>query len=161
MGQPPPKLLVCSWRFSSSCWVISQKVMQRPCTSGDFSAAMAAAGVSNATLLRYVFPEVPFSGQVQDHWVPYTSGCAVARDCWCFHVSGDMTKSLNPGGWKNCARLSQLESCSSNSMVKVPQLTRTLTASEAHPCSRLLFEPKGDPTAGLQQRSIVCLFHRL
>ena len=105
-----------------------QKGMQRPCTSRDFSAAMAAAGVSNATLLRYVFPTAPFSGQVQDHWVPYTSGCTVARDCWCFHVSGDMTQSLNPSGWKNCARLSKLESCSSNNMVKVPQFTRPLTA---------------------------------
>jgi len=72
---------------------------------------MAAAGAGNATLSRYVFPRAPFSGRVQDHWVPFTEGCEVAKDCWCYHVQGDMTRLLNPDGWRTCARLSQLETC--------------------------------------------------
>ena len=44
--------------------------------------------------------------------VPFTPGCEVAQDCWCFHVKGDMTHSFNPDGWRSCARLSKLETCS-------------------------------------------------
>ena len=60
------------WTTAQTCWCPPSRLskMQRPCTSRDFSAAMAAASVSNATLLRYIFPTAPLSGRAEDHWVP-------------------------------------------------------------------------------------------
>ena len=86
-----------------------------PRDNAAFAALMAERSSSNATLLRYVYPswqevkrmrgdEMPGSSlpDARVSWVPYTGGCRVARDCYCFHVAGDMSSGKNPDGWKRC-----------------------------------------------------------
>eukprot|EP00966_Prymnesium_polylepis_P153203 3538996-Prymnesium_polylepis.2 len=82
-----------------------------PLNTTAFAAMMDRLALGNGTLLDYCFPSAPVAGAVFKHWSPYTAGCRVATDCYCFHVEGDMSSSRNPNGWKHCAKLSTIESC--------------------------------------------------
>jgi len=76
-----------------------------PATSADFAAMLAQAAARNESLLRYVYPmAAEIVPDVRVHW-GYQHGCEVRYDCWCYHVRGDMSSSVNPDGWKECARL--------------------------------------------------------
>lgn len=82
-----------------------------PRNKPSFASLMAVAATCNRTLTSYVYPKVA-STDVERNWVPYTSGCSIATDCYCYHVKGDMSKSLNPQGWQECAKLSTVGNCS-------------------------------------------------
>ena len=86
-------------------------LLPAPRSSASFSDMMARTIASNATLLDYVFPTAPKSGAVFKHWSAYTEGCRIANDCFCFHTTGEMSRSRNPGGWKRCATKSTLKVC--------------------------------------------------
>ena len=51
---------------------------------------------------RVSFPTRDSESDVLRHWVPATQGCRVADDCFCFHVQGHMSRSLDPDGWRRC-----------------------------------------------------------
>ena len=82
-----------------------------PATSAAFVAMMSNLTLANQTLLDYCFPKAPKVGHVHDHWSPYTTGCRIATDCYCFHVEGDMSRAKNPDGWKQCAKLQTIGTC--------------------------------------------------
>lgn len=82
-----------------------------PSNKVAFSALMAVAASCNRTLLEYVYPAPSLvRDDVSLNWTPQT-GCAIAKDCYCFHVEGDMSRAANPDGWKKCARISKIETC--------------------------------------------------
>lgn len=87
--------------------------LERPADSLAFSQLMAQQAAANATLLAYSFPTASelFPADERRHWVPYTKGCEIATDCYCFHVSGDMSNKHNPDGWKRCAKKFDIEQC--------------------------------------------------
>ena len=82
-----------------------------PPDTANFAAMMSRRATANVTLLDYCFPQAPQVGRVEDHWAPFTSGCRVATDCYCFHVEGDMSRARNPDGWMQCAKLSTVGNC--------------------------------------------------
>lgn len=72
-----------------------------------FSALMQQHVSQNATLLRYVYPTAARLEHLRhpnpnNHWVPFTANCKPANDCYCFHVSGDMSFSRDPMAWQKC-----------------------------------------------------------
>lgn len=71
-----------------------------PQTAAEFAAMMAFHGSSNETLLQYVYPRqlqpLVNTEMLRTHWTPYTEGCDVKHDCYCYHVQGDMSASRNP-----------------------------------------------------------------
>lgn len=87
--------------------------------SAAFTSSVAAAMRSNATLLEYVYPQAATiartgGGEVREHWVPKTKGCRIANDCYCFHVEGDMSRSVNPDGWRRCLTNGPVRACAPN-----------------------------------------------
>ena len=73
---------------------------------------MVNMAARNQTLLDWVYPsQAALTKDFRRNWVPFTDGCAVATDCYCHHVEGDMSRAVNPNGWKKCAHLSSIGSC--------------------------------------------------
>lgn len=66
-----------------------------PGNKAEFAALMRSFAAKNATLLNYTLPEEP-SGDTLLNWSPYTKSCEFAQDCYCWHVTGDMSKKHNP-----------------------------------------------------------------
>ena len=94
-------------RCQHSSWARGRAPRDKP----SFAALMTLAASCNRTLTSYVYPTLA-SHDVVRNWVPYTSGCSIATDCYCYHVKGDMSKSLNPRGWEQCAKVSTVGNCS-------------------------------------------------
>ena len=83
-----------------------------PSDNAAFSTLMVTAALQNNSLLQYCYPAADaLTADATLNWVPHTSGCEVCRKCYCFHVEGDMKKSMNPDGWKKCAGLSTIGEC--------------------------------------------------
>jgi hypothetical protein len=73
---------------------------------------MVNMAARNQTLLDWVYPsQAALTKDFRCNWVPFTEGCTIATDCYCHHVEGDMSRAVNPDGWKKCARLSSIGSC--------------------------------------------------
>ena len=72
-----------------------------PTTSADFTAMIARLSGLNSSLLAYLYSDAP-SADVRAGYSPFTRGCLVKHDCYCFHVKGDMSRSANPEGWRRC-----------------------------------------------------------
>ena len=72
--------------------------------------------MSNQTLLDWAYPSSErMSSDVRQNWVAYSQGCNIATDCYCFHVSGDMSRSMNQGeGRRACAKASTIGRCDSH-----------------------------------------------
>ena len=83
-------------------------------------AQMLAHAASNATLLHYLFPQKSQpTPDVAHGWRAATDGCAVvAAGCWCFHVTGSMTKRLNPSGAERCVPKWTVMNCTANPRLK-------------------------------------------
>ena len=110
--------LTCAHRESESAGdrtMVLTSPVPRPADSSAFSLLMVAQAAANASLLSYVFPTPSelskFLADARVHWVPYTKGCELANDCYCFHVAGDMSHKHNPEGWKRCAKKFDIETC--------------------------------------------------
>ena len=70
---------------------------------------MLAAASANRSLLDYCLPrKMAGNGDALVHWSPFTSGCDLAHDCYCYHVTGDMSRARNPTGWQQYATKSVL-----------------------------------------------------
>ena len=76
--------------------------MPAPTTREQFTRLMVRHSADNATLLAHLYPTGTPSADVNVNWVPFTQGCERRYDCYCHHVKGDMSKSINPEGWKLC-----------------------------------------------------------
>lgn len=86
--------------------LLRKQAIEPPKSPAAFSALMATAAVANRTLFAYTYPSaVSAVGGTEhffEHWVPYTSGCEIAANCYCYHVQGDMSREHNPDGWRRC-----------------------------------------------------------
>ena len=72
----------------------SAEKVDPPGNNVAFSKMMLDAAPKNETLLNYCYPSSShLSTDPLQNWVPLTPGCEVAHDCYCFHVSGDMSRS--------------------------------------------------------------------
>ena len=110
--------LTCAHRESESAGdrtMVLTSPVPRPADSSASSLLMVAQAAANASLLSYVFPTPSelskFPADARVHWVPYTKGCELANDCYCFHVAGDMSHKHNPEDWKRCAKKFDIEMC--------------------------------------------------
>tara|TARA_B110001452_G_scaffold57670_1_gene44726 strand:+ start:4261 stop:5370 length:1110 start_codon:yes stop_codon:yes gene_type:complete len=84
-----------------------------PADSMSLATLMVSMAERNTTLLDWIYPaKATLTSDFRRNWVPFTDGCRVATDCYCHHVEGDMSRAINPEGWKKCATLSSIGSCS-------------------------------------------------
>ena len=95
-------------------WLCSCRVHPAPTTSEEFSKIMEHESARNESLLAYAYPSEPLP-DVQRNWVPYTASCRIANDCYCIHVDGDMSASVNPKPTR-CVKKITLERCSGSAL---------------------------------------------
>ena len=86
-----------------------------PKSHAEFSQLMASIAHQNQSLYSYFFPanRQLLSEDPRVTWSPSNQDCEIKRDCWCFHVTGDMSRSRNPDGSKHCAGYQEIHDCSS------------------------------------------------
>lgn len=103
-------VVVCALSFGMYCDALrlSQHASKRdlpaaPNSAAELSELMSQFGGLNASLLDYIYPtKDQMTNDIHKNWVPFTAGCSLMNDCYCFHVAGDMSKSRNPHGWEKC-----------------------------------------------------------
>ena len=76
-------------------------MLDPPSSHAEFTAMMVRLSALNASLLNYAYSDTP-SSDLRANWNPFTDGCQIKYDCYCHHVKGDMSRSVNPSGWRSC-----------------------------------------------------------
>jgi len=83
----------------------NEQAISRAAKEELFLRAIIREAKSSSSLFDYLIPSPDnVTTDVNNNWVPFLAGCKLASDCYCFHVNGSMSKSVNPSGWKNCYR---------------------------------------------------------